>query len=360
MKDDFSLPNIHILLDNCAKHEVAFFVDCYSGYYQIVMDDEDAEKMSFITPWGTYYYRVMSFSLKNAGATYMRAMATMFHDMMHKEIEVSVDDVIIKSKNQATRVKDLRKFFERLHRYNLKLNPAKCVFEVPSRKLLGFVVSCQGIELDPSKIKAIQDLPSPKNRTKLRSFLGRLNCISRFIAQLTTTCEPIFKLLKKSAAVEWTEECQKSFDKIKRYLSNPPVMEPPEPGRPLILYLSVMDNSFSCVLGQYDAMGKKEQAIYYLSKKFISYEARYTILKRTCCALSWVAQKLKHYLLSYTTYLFSRMDPLKYFFQKPMPIDHLVKWKILLTKFDIVYVTQIAMKSQALTNHLAENPIDEE
>ena len=176
------------------------------------MDDEDKEKMSFITPWGTYCYRVMPFGLKNAGATYMRDMTTMFHDMMHKEIEVYMDDVIIKSKSQADHVKDLRKFFERLRRYNLKLNPAKCVFGVPSGKLLGFVVSRRGIELDPSKIKAIQDLPSPKNRTEVMSLLGRLNYISRFISQLTTTCKPIFKLLKKSVAVKWTEECQEAFD----------------------------------------------------------------------------------------------------------------------------------------------------
>ena len=113
------------------------------------MDDEDAEKTPFITPWGTYCYRVMPFGLKNAGATYMRAMTTIFHDMMHKEIEVYVDDVIIKSKSQADHIKDLRKFFERLRRYNLKLNPAKYVFGVPSGKLLGFVVSRWGLSWIP-------------------------------------------------------------------------------------------------------------------------------------------------------------------------------------------------------------------
>ncbi|XP_070005168.1 uncharacterized protein [Nicotiana sylvestris] len=93
------------------------------------------------------------------------------------------------------------------------------------------------------------------------SLLGRLNYISRFIAQLTTTCEPIFKLLKKDVAVRWTDDYQKAFDRIKDYLSKPPVLVPPEPGRPLFLYLSVMDNSFGCVLGQHDATGRKEQAL---------------------------------------------------------------------------------------------------
>ena len=98
----------------------------------------------------------------------------------------------------------------------------------------------------------------------------------------------------------------------------------------------------------------------YFSKKFTVYEAKYTLLERTCCALTWVAQKLKHYLSSYTTYLISRMDPLKYIFQKPMPTGRLAKWQVLLTKFDITYITRTAMKAQALADHLAENPIDEE
>ncbi|XP_027767963.1 uncharacterized protein LOC114074305 [Solanum pennellii] len=140
-KDNFPLPNIHILVDNCAKHEMQSFVDFYAGYHQILMDEEDAEKTAFTTPWGTYCYRVMPFGLKNAGATYMRAMTTMFHDMMHKEIEVYVDDVIIKSKTQVDHVQDLRKFLERVRRYDLKLNPAKCAFGVPFGKLLGFIVS---------------------------------------------------------------------------------------------------------------------------------------------------------------------------------------------------------------------------
>ncbi|XP_070002699.1 uncharacterized protein [Nicotiana sylvestris] len=106
--------------------------------------------------------------------------------------------------------------------------------------------------------------------------------------------------------------------------------------------------------------GKKEQAIYYLSKKFTSYEAKYTLLERTCCALTWVAQNLRHYLVAYTTYLITRFDPLKYIFQKPVPTGRLAKWKILLTEFDIVYVTRTTIKAQALADHLAENPVNEE
>ncbi|XP_070013296.1 uncharacterized protein [Nicotiana sylvestris] len=198
-KDDFPLPNIHILIDNCVRHELQSFVDCFAGYHQIWMDEEDAEKTAFIMPWG------------------MKA---------------------------ADHMGDLRKFFNRLRRYDLKLNPAKCAFGVPAGKLLGFVVSRRGIELDPSKVKVIQELPPPKNKKDVMSFLGRLNYISRFIAQSTVICEPIFKMLKKDAATKWTNDCQKAFDRIKEYLSTPPILVPPEPGRPLLLYLAVLDGAF--------------------------------------------------------------------------------------------------------------------
>ena len=101
----------------------------------------------------------MPFGLKNVRATYQRAMVTLFHDMMHKEIEVYVDDMIAKSQGEDDHVVNLRKLFERLRKFQLKLNPAKCTFRAISGKLLGFVVSKKGIEIDSDKVRAIQDLP---------------------------------------------------------------------------------------------------------------------------------------------------------------------------------------------------------
>ncbi|XP_027769597.1 uncharacterized protein LOC114075310 [Solanum pennellii] len=146
-------------------------------------------------------------------------------------------------------------------------------------------------------------------------------------------CEPIFKLLMKDAPTKWTEECQTAFDAIKNNFSNPPILVPPREGSPLLLYLYVSDSAFGCVLGQHNETAKKKRAIYYISKKFTPWESRYTLLERTCCALTWLAQKLRHYLSSYTTYPIYRIDPLKYIFQKAMPIGKLAKWKMLLMSF---------------------------
>ena len=93
-------------------------------------------------------------------------------------------------------------------------------------------------------------MPAPKTEKEIRSFLGRINYITRFIAQLTATCEPLFKLLRKDVKIKWTKDCQRAFDKIKEYLLNPPILVPPTPGRPLILYLTVQETSMGCMLGQ--------------------------------------------------------------------------------------------------------------
>ena len=140
-KDNFPLPHIDILVDNTTNFVLFSFIDGFLGYNQIKMAPEDMEKMTFVTLWGMFCYKVMSFGLKNAGATYQRAMVALFHDMMHKEIEVYVDDMISKSKTEEEHLVNLPKLFKRLRKYRLRLNPAKCTFRFKSGKLLSFIMS---------------------------------------------------------------------------------------------------------------------------------------------------------------------------------------------------------------------------
>ena len=140
----------------------------------------------------------MPFGLKNAGATYQRAATTLFHDMMHRDIEVYMDDMIVKSRDKANHVAALQRFFERIRQFKLRLNPKKCTFGVTSGKLLGHIVSEHGIEVDPKNIRAILDMPAPRTEREIRGFLGRLQYISRFIARLTDICKPIFYILRKN------------------------------------------------------------------------------------------------------------------------------------------------------------------
>ncbi|XP_071912328.1 uncharacterized protein [Coffea arabica] len=164
-KDDFPLPNIRILLDNTTGHEIESFGDYFAGYHQILMAKEDREKTSFITPWETFCYRVMPFRLKNTRATYQRTMTTLFHEMIHKEMEVYVDDIIIKSKKVENYLVDLKKLLERLRRYNLKLNPAKCAFGAPAGISTDIVV--HRLPTDP-KILPVKQKPLFKKSGEVR------------------------------------------------------------------------------------------------------------------------------------------------------------------------------------------------
>ena len=124
-------------------------------------DPEEREKTTFIIQWGVYCYRVMPFGLKNAGATYQRAATTLLHDMIHKEVEVYVDDMIVKSKDRPGHIVALEKFFARIRQFRMRLNPKKCTFGVTAGKLLGFMITQRGIEVDPTKIKAILEKQPP-------------------------------------------------------------------------------------------------------------------------------------------------------------------------------------------------------
>jgi hypothetical protein len=127
------------------------------------MDEADQEKTSFITSRGLFCYKVMPFGLKNAGAIYQRLMNRMFHDQIGKNVEVYIDDMLVKSKEEDDHLKDLEETFNTLRKYQIKLNPDKCAFGVSSGKFLGFMVSQRGIEANSDKIKVILEMQPPRN-----------------------------------------------------------------------------------------------------------------------------------------------------------------------------------------------------
>ena len=140
-KDSFPSPRIIQLVDSIGGDKLLSFMDKFSGYNQILIDKNDQEKTSFVTSQRLYCCKVMPFGLKNAGATYQRLVNCMFSHQIGRNVEVYVDDMLVKSKDKANHLDDLKETFSTLRKYNMKLNPAKCVFVVASGKFLGFIVS---------------------------------------------------------------------------------------------------------------------------------------------------------------------------------------------------------------------------
>ena len=157
-KESYPLPRIDTLVDLTTRHELLSFMDALSGYNQIKMNEEDQEKTSFVTSQGLFCYKVMPFGLKNVGATYQRLMNKMFTHQIGRNVQVYVDDMLVKSLLENDHLNDLQETFDTLRSYNMKLNPSKCVFGVTVGKFLGFIVSQRGIEVKPEKARAILEL----------------------------------------------------------------------------------------------------------------------------------------------------------------------------------------------------------
>ena len=160
--DSFPLPRIDQLMDSTVGHKLLMFMDAFSRYNQIKMDEEDQEKTAFITSQGLYCYKVMPFGLKNAEATNQRLVNKMFNKQISRNMEVYVDDMLVKSKEELAHLDDLKETFATLKQYQMKLNPSKCVFRVASGKFLGFMISQKGIEANPEKVQAIINMILPK------------------------------------------------------------------------------------------------------------------------------------------------------------------------------------------------------
>ncbi|XP_050902043.1 uncharacterized protein LOC127110368 [Lathyrus oleraceus] len=242
---------------------------------------------------------------------------TMFYAVVKKQHYVSPEDILKDTKkgiDQYEEVKSKEEEDDDLEKE--KDGSPNKLDDIPlawsSKKLLGFIVIQKSIEVDPDKVRAIQEMPTPSTENQVRGFLGRLNYISRFISHMTATCGAIFKLLRKDQGCIWTEDFQKDFNNIKEYLLKPPILSPLVEIRPLIVYLIVLEESMGCVLGQQDETGRKEHVIYYLSKKFTNYESR-----------------------------------------------RIARWKMLLSEYDIEYRIQKAIKRSILADHLAHHPIDD-
>ena len=165
------------------------------------MNEEDQEKTSFVTSQGLFCYKVMPFGLKNAGATYQRLMNKMFAYQIGRNVQVYVDDMLVKSLHEN----NLQETFDTLRSYNMKLNPSKCVFGVTAEKFLGFMVSQRGIEVNPEKVRAILELEPLRTVKAVQSLNGKVATLNRFVSKATDKYLPFFCVLRKS--FEWTDKC---------------------------------------------------------------------------------------------------------------------------------------------------------
>jgi hypothetical protein len=340
-KDEYPMPVADLLVDGASGYKVLSFMDGYSGYNQIFIAENDVHKTAFRCPGsiGTFEWVVMPFGLKNTGATYQRAMNSIFHDMIGKYMEVYIDDIVVKSQDFDKHLENLEKAFIRIRKHQLKMNPLKCAFGVTAGNFLGFLVHNRGIEVDKNKAKAILQAKPPSNKKELQRLLGQINFLRRFIANVagkTKVFSPLLRL-KDHEAFIWHEEHQKAFNAIKHYLTTPPVLIPPKEGKPLKLYIFATQESIGSLLAQDNEDGH-EQAVFYLSRILNPTECKYSIVEKPCLALYFSALKLRHYMLAYIVFVIAQTNVIKYMLSKSILSGRMCKWSLVLVEFHLLYV----------------------
>ncbi|GAU32556.1 hypothetical protein TSUD_218140 [Trifolium subterraneum] len=351
LKDAYPLPCIDRLVDNSSGFKLQSFLDAYSGYNQIPMDVADRTKTAFMTESDNYYYNVMPFGLKNAGATYQRIMNKVFRGEIGDMLEVYMDDMIVKSHEEVDHTIHLQKVFEQARKVNMRFNPEKCTFGIRAGKFLGFYLTEHEIEANPDKCRAFTEFPTPNDKKSIQTLNGMLIASSRFVAKSAQHTLPLFKLLRKESAFEWTEECEQALQHLKKALSEPPVLSRPEVGEVLYLYLAVASEAISATLIQETLEGQKP--VYFTSKALQGPELIYQRIEKVALAFVTAAMRLRYYFLAHTIVV--RTDqPIKSLLVRPDMTDRMLKWSLELSEFDIRYQSRKALKDQVLADFVAE------
>jgi hypothetical protein len=361
----------------------------------------------------------MPFSLKNTGATFQRLMRKALGAQMGRNAEANVDDIIVKTREGHTFIENLEETFANLRKVNIKLNPAKCAFGVPSGKLLGFLVSHRGIEVNPDKVKAIEEMRPPLNLKERQRLAGCMAALGRFVARSGEKALPFFKLMKRTRKFEWIPKADKAFAELKRYLMSPPIMVAPTFREPLLLYIAATPRTASTILvAERDAQvitkekidspipraplkgeavvsaspreesptapspteplpqsvapelheeetpegtTKVQKPIYFVSTILRDARERYTTQQKLLYTLLIASRKLRHYFQGHPIKAVTDR-PLETILRNPNVTRRVAEWAVELQPFEISFETTKVIKSKSLAEFTAEwtNPFTDE
>ncbi|GKC42499.1 putative nucleotidyltransferase, ribonuclease H, partial [Tanacetum coccineum] len=302
------------MLERLCGNEYYYFLDGFSGFFQIPITPEDQEKTTFTCPYGTFAYRRMPFGLSNAPATFQRYMTAIFNDMVEDFMEVFMDDFSVFGNSFDCCLANLDRMLARCEETNLVLNWEKCHFMVKEGIVLGHKISGAGIEVDRAKIDVIAKLPYPTNVKGVRSFLGHAGFYRRFIKDFSMISKPMTQLLMKDAKFDFSDDCKKAFNILKEKLTTAPIIISPDWNEPFELMCDASDFAVGAVLGQ--RIDGKFKPIYYASKTLNNAQEHYTTTEKELLAVVFSFDKFRQYLVLSKTVVYTDHSALKYLFSK--------------------------------------------
>ncbi|XP_071704748.1 uncharacterized protein [Rutidosis leptorrhynchoides] len=271
-----------------------------------------------------------------------------------RNLEAYVDDLGIKSKTQEKILFDMEETFESLRKIKMKLNPSKCSLGEREGKFLGYYVTEQGIQANPKKITAIENMIAPKTVKKVQSLTGKISALTRFLSKAADRQFPFFRTLKgclKQKNFVWTEEAYKAFQEMKQLLATLPTLIAPVDGEILYLYISIANESFGSVL--VSELNKVQKLVYFVSKALARSEITYAPIEKFIYALVFTSRRLCRYFQGHPIHVLTDL-PVKQVLSTTAVSGRLAKWAIDLGAFEIAYLPRTSVKGYVLADYLAE------
>lgn len=323
------LPRIDECLERLSGAQFFTSLDLKSGYHQLRIRDEDVPKTAFNTRYGSYEWLVVPFGLRNSPALFQSTMNRVLNDYLDDFVMVYLDDILIYSKSKEEHEVHVRKVLQRLRDEQLIANLKKCDFYKTELEFLGFQVSAGGYKPSRTKVKAIQDWPTPTNVHEVRQFIGLGSHYRRFIRNFASIASPLTDLTKgsgtKTRAITWTEECQKAFDEIKSRIMQAPILASPDPHKPFIIETDASDYGVGAVLLQ-KADDGTTHPIAFESKKLSKEERGYPAQEREMLAIIHALRTWRCFIDGRPYTVFSDHNPLTYFRAQKKPTLRLTRW----------------------------------
>lgn len=305
IKYRFPIPRLDDLLDQIHGSTIFSKIDLRSGYHQIRIRPGDEWKTAFKTRDGLYEWTVMPFGLSNAPSTFMRLMNQVLRPFIGKFVVVYFDDILIFSKDKEEHWEHIRQVLQTLREQKLYANLKKCSFLTNEVTFLGYIITSEGIRVDPEKIEAINSWPVPRSIHEVRSFHGLASFYRRFIKNFSTVAAPLTDCIKGDK-FQWTEAAQKSFDQMKKCLTEAPVLALPNFDQVFEVSCDASHTGIGAVLSQ------ESHPIAFFSEKLNNAKIRYSTYDKEFYAIVRALHHWSHYLLNKEFIIYSDHEALKH------------------------------------------------
>jgi hypothetical protein len=356
-KDPFGLPRIDQVIDSTVGCDLLFFLDCYSEYHQIAIKKEDQEKTAFSTRFGAYCYTTMPFGLKNAVATYQRAIQACFKKQLNKNVKAYVDDVVVKTQIPTRSSPILKRLSHLCESTSGSSTPTSASSAYPQGNyLLGFIISHRDIKANPEKISAITNMKAPTCIKDVQKLIGCMEALNKFISKLGELGLPFFKLLKHQEKFVWTTGADQALAQLKDFLSKPLVLTTPRKKEQLLLYLTTTTHVVSTtIIVEWQKNGHAypvQRPVYFVGEVLSESKARYQPVQKLLYEVLITSRKLQHYFHEYSIAVITDY-PLGDILRNQDATGRISKWAVELGALNIDFKPHTTIKSQALVNFMA-------